>query len=136
MLESSKRLQLLVRSDGRILTFKADPAVLTQVFGQDAATLNKKARGGSMVRQDPWMVVTARTSTVPVPIFGIIPSAMPHPNAPPLLPHLQMLSELVPDLAPPPGFQGGWPSEGQLLRQLSAHASEAAGKWECCWAKR
>lgn len=46
MLDSAKRLQLLVRSDGRILTFKADPAVLAQVFGQDAATLNKKVRGG------------------------------------------------------------------------------------------
>lgn len=40
----------------------------------------------------------------------------------------QMLSELVPDLAPPPGFQGDWPSEGQLLRQLSAHTSAAAGE--------
>ncbi|PRW21106.1 flagellar associated membrane [Chlorella sorokiniana] len=79
MLDSAKRLQLLVRSDGRILTFKADPAVLTQVFGQDAAALNKK-----------------------------------------------VLSELVPDLAPPHGFQSSWPSEGQLLRQLSAHASAAA----------
>ena len=42
MLDSAKRLQLLVRGDGRILTFKADPAVLTQAFGQDAATLNQK----------------------------------------------------------------------------------------------
>ncbi|KAI7846027.1 hypothetical protein COHA_000564 [Chlorella ohadii] len=81
MLDAAKRLQLLVRSDGRILTFKADPAVLTQVFGQDAAALNKK-----------------------------------------------LLSELVPDLAEPAGFQGGWPSEGQLLHQLSEHACVAAGK--------
>lgn len=46
MLDGAKRLQLLVRGEGRILTFKADPAVLSQAFGQDAATLNQKVRSG------------------------------------------------------------------------------------------
>ena len=75
------------------------------------------------------MVVTAHTNTVPVPSFGIHPHCHASLNQNRRsLSRLQMLSGLVPDLAPPPGFQGSWPSEGQLLRQLSAHASEAAGK--------
>lgn len=44
LMHAGKRLQLLVRGDGRILTFKADPAVLAQVFGLDAAGLVTKVR--------------------------------------------------------------------------------------------
>lgn len=46
MLESAKRLQLLVRGDGAVLAFKAHPAVLAEVFGQDAASLAGKVRLG------------------------------------------------------------------------------------------
>lgn len=41
-MDSAKRIQLLVRGDGCILTFKADPVVLSQTFGQDAGTVAKK----------------------------------------------------------------------------------------------
>ncbi len=68
MLDAAKRLQLLVRSDGRVLTFKADPAVLTQVFGQDAAALNKKVRRhecGAPGGWWPWLFETVRCQCQP-----------------------------------------------------------------------
>jgi len=48
MIEAGKRLQLLVRGDGRILTFKADPGVVSGMFGQDAEGLTKKVRLGPL----------------------------------------------------------------------------------------
>ncbi|PSC71757.1 flagellar associated membrane [Micractinium conductrix] len=42
MMDGAKRLMLLMRGDGKLLTFKADSAVLSRVFGQEATALVKK----------------------------------------------------------------------------------------------
>lgn len=44
-MDGAKRLMLLMRGDGKLLTFKADSAVLSRVFGQEATALVKKVCG-------------------------------------------------------------------------------------------
>ena len=69
MLDGAKRLLLLVRGDGAICCCKADPGVLAQAFGQEAAALARKVRWVCAVR---WVGGSSR-KVHPMRLLGRVP---------------------------------------------------------------
>ena len=131
MLDSAKRLLLLVRGDGRVLSFKADPPVLSHVFGQDAANLTKKARCTRLafLLAPPPLLVCYQLAlhSAPAAVVQSLPQRSQAAEVCPRLPSLQHLSELLPDLLKPADFQGHWSAEAELIQKLAVHCSAAAG---------